>query len=170
MKIFAYGSNMSLKRLKARVPSATKITNGYVEGYELKCVKRSIDGSGKATIIKTNNIKDKVWGVVFEIDESEKPKLDRFEGLNNGYYESIIVIKTYDNAYSAQIYIADDKAINYELNPYEWYKAFILSGAKENDLPENYVKKLETINSVNDLNILRRKENENILKESYNFK
>ena len=170
MKIFAYGSNMSLKRLKARVPSATKVTNGYIEGFELKCIKQSIDGSGKATIIKTNNIKDKVWGVIFEISENEKPTLDKYEGLNNGYHESNIEVKIFNDFCSAQIYIADDNAINDERNPYEWYKAFILSGARENNLPENYVKKLENIYSINDTNDLRRQENENILKENKNIK
>ncbi len=80
MKIFAYGSNMNLNRLKNRVPSAVKISNGFIEGFSLECSKASKDSSGKATVIKTDNKDDLVWGVLFEIDEKEKPQLDRAEG------------------------------------------------------------------------------------------
>jgi len=164
MKIFAYGSNMSLNRLKNRVPSAVKISNGFVEGLSLECSKVSKDCSGKATVIKTDNKDDLVWGVLFEIDEKEKPQLDRAEGLNFGYDESIIEVNDGKEFHKAQIYIANDKSIDEELKPYNWYKAFITEGAKENRLPIDYVRKLESLNSEKDNNDERRIKNENILK------
>lgn len=90
MKIFAYGSNMNLNRLKARVPSASKVCNASISGYFFSFNKKSSDGSGKGNITHTNNAADTVWGVVFEIDETEKGMLDEAEGLGNGYDESII--------------------------------------------------------------------------------
>ncbi len=164
MKIFAYGSNMSLNRLKARVSSAKKISNGYIEGYELKCIKISNDGSGKATISKTNNNENKVWGVVFEIDENEKPRLDRAEGLNYGYNQSTIQVKNGKEVWNAQIYIADKKAINENIIAYNWYKAFIVNGAIENELTKDYTDELNKISSIEDKNDERRIENEKILK------
>ncbi len=42
MKIFAYGSNMNINRLKERVPSAIKICNASVEGYNFYLIKRAM--------------------------------------------------------------------------------------------------------------------------------
>ncbi len=45
---FAYGSNMSVRRLVARLPSASVVTTGFVTGYKLVFDKLSKkDGSGK---------------------------------------------------------------------------------------------------------------------------
>lgn len=127
MKIFAYGSNMSLNRLKARVPSAVKISNGFIEGYELKCIKKSKDGSGKATIVNTGRTEKIVWGVIFEINENEKPILDRAEGLNHGYHETIIEVRIGKENQNAQVYISDLDAIDEGLNAYHWYKGIHLN-------------------------------------------
>jgi hypothetical protein len=155
---------MNLNRLKKRVPSAVKISNGFIEGFCLECSKVSKDNSGKATVIKTNNKEDLVWGVLFEIDENQKPQLDRAEGLNFGYDESIIEVNDGKEFHKAQIYIANDKSVDGSLKPYNWYKAFITEGAKENRLPIDYVRKLDSLNSQQDENDKRRIKNENILK------
>jgi hypothetical protein len=47
MQYFAYGSNMSLRRLRTRVPSAVKLGNATLFGHQLKFHKRSQDGSAK---------------------------------------------------------------------------------------------------------------------------
>jgi gamma-glutamylcyclotransferase len=164
MKIFAYGSNMSLNRLRKRVPSAMKLVNGYIEGYQVKCTKRSTDGSGKATILVSDQPERKVWGVIFEIEQKEKPRLDKAEGLNNGYNETIIDVKFEAGTCNAQVYIADEDSIDEDLAPYEWYKDFIVSGARENELPKEYIDELETIKAVKDNDDLRRLKNEKILK------
>lgn len=44
---FAYGSNMSSARLRARVPSCRPIGIAFLPGHELRFHKRSKDGSGK---------------------------------------------------------------------------------------------------------------------------
>ncbi len=155
---------MNLNRLKNRVPSAVKISNGFIEGFSLEFSKASKDSSGKATVIKTNNKKDLVWGVLFEINKKEKPQLDKAEGLNFGYDESVIEVNDGKEFHKAQIYIANDKSIDKGLIPYNWYKAFITEGAKENRLPVDYVRELESLNSEQDENDERRIKNENILK------
>ena len=43
------------------------------------------------------------------------------------------------------MYEADDWAIDDSLRPYTWYKDFVVDGAKEHDLPEAYIKKLESV-------------------------
>lgn len=158
MKIFAYGSNMNINRLKERVPSAAKVCNASLDGYSFAFNKKSTDGSVKGNIEQTNNANDKVWGVVFEIDEKEKNKLDDAEGLGNGYNETMIdVLGTEGQLIKAQVYIADSVAIDNNLHPYDWYKEYVVSGAKENKLPEGYINTLANFQAVEDLDIRRSK-------------
>lgn len=93
MLIFAYGSNMNLNRLTQRVPSAVKFCNVFLPGYKLVCNKVSKkDGSAKANIIKTDNLAELVWGVLFNINSNEKPLLDKAEGLGKGYNEDTLTV------------------------------------------------------------------------------
>lgn len=164
MKIFAYGSNMNLNRLKERVPSANKLRNVFIKGHTIKCNKISKDGSSKANIIETDNDDDIVWGVIFEIDDSEKRNLDEYEGLGKGYNESILsFLDSENNPHEAQVYIADKSAINEDLLPYDWYKEYIVSGARENDLPKEYIEKLEAIKFIEDTDTERRNKKLSIL-------
>lgn len=157
MKIFAYGSNMNIGRLRKRVPSATKVCNASLDGYSFAFNKKSKDGSVKGNIVKTNNADDKVWGVVFEIDEKEKDKLDDAEGLGKGYNETIIdVLGTEGQLIKVQVYIADSDAIDNALHPYDWYKEYVVSGAKENELHEDYINTLDNFQATEDLDKQRR--------------
>lgn len=162
MIIFSYGSNMNLNRLKERVPSAKKIDAGYVMEFDLKCIKRSVDGSGKATLLSSaNNI---VWGVVFEIDDKDKSSLDKAEGLGSGYNEVMVDVNINDNRkVKSQAYIADKEFIDSKLLPYHWYKEFIITGAIENNLPKDHIEKLKEISSQDDTNNERKLKNESIL-------
>ena len=165
MLIFAYGSNMNLNRLSQRVPSAKKVSNAFLPGYKLVCNKVSKkDGSAKANIIKTDNLADLVWGVLFTIDSNEKSQLDKAEGLGMGYHEDNLTF-FYDagNAYTAQVYIADSKSIDNTLLPYDWYKEFIVTGAIQNKLPEGYISQLQAIACICDPDEERRTKNYSIL-------
>ncbi|MBN8836149.1 MAG: gamma-glutamylcyclotransferase [Sphingobacteriia bacterium] len=157
MKIFAYGSNMNIKRLRERVPSATKVCNASIDGYSFAFNKKSKDGSAKGNIEQTDNINDKVWGVVFEIDEKEKEKLDDAEGLGKGYNETMIDVRGTDGqVVKVQVYIADSGAINNSLHPYDWYKEYVVSGAKDNELPEGYIQTLNNFLVTEDMDKERR--------------
>ncbi len=164
MLIFAYGSNMNLNRLIQRVPSAVKITNAFLPGYRLVCNKVSKDGSAKANIIETDNLAELVWGVLFSININEKSFLDKAEGLGMGYNEDkLTFFDDADNSYRAQVYIADSKAIDNNLFPYDWYKEFIVSGAILNKLSAEYISQLQSISSVRDHDEERRTKNYSIL-------
>lgn len=159
MKIFAYGSNMNINRLKERVPSATKICNASIEGYKFSFNKRSnVDGSAKGNIQSTNSNDDKVWGVIFEIDEADKSGLDEVEGLGKGYNEQQIdLLDDNGNPISAQVYVADAGTINNELLPFDWYKAFVITGAEQNDLPVEYIQMIKNTIAKADKNVERSK-------------
>ena len=84
MYYFAYGSNMSSKRLNARI-KATKYANGKLLKHKLKFHKISKDGSGKCDAFETGDSNDFVLGVVYEIDKNDLEQLDRFEAKGKGY-------------------------------------------------------------------------------------
>ena len=150
MLYFSYGSNMSIKRLVDRVPSAKFETVASLHEHDLRFHKKSKDGSGKCDACKTNNPKHFVIGVVFEIDESEKSDLDRKEGLGYGYEEKeVTLISLSGEKISALTYYAT--SIDSELKPYHWYKHHVLTGAKENELPAEYIEKINSIESVADI-------------------
>jgi hypothetical protein len=164
MLIFAYGSNMNLNRLTKRVPSAVKVTNAFLPGYRLVCNKVSKDGSAKANIIKTDNLAELVWGVLFTINSNEKYLLDKAEGLGMGYNEDILTFfDDINNTYTAQVYIADSNSIDNTLLPYDWYKEFIISGAIQNKLPAEYISQLQSIICIRDHDEERRTKNYSIL-------
>lgn len=165
MKIFAYGSNMNINRLKERVPTAVKVCNASVEGYKFSFNKSSnVDGLAKGNIHQTNDATDKVWGVVFEIAETDKSGLDEVEGLGKGYNEKQIdLFDDKGNTIQAQVYVADAGAINNVVLPFDWYKAFVVTGAEQNNLPADYTKSLKNSTAKVDTNAQRSQKQEAIL-------
>ncbi|MDK9557843.1 gamma-glutamylcyclotransferase family protein [Marinobacter sp. M216] len=150
MKYFSYGSNMSIKRISARVPSAVFDTVAILNGHNLKFRKISRrDTSAKCDIAESSNETDIVWGVVFEIDHSGKAALDRVEGLGYGYEQKQVELVGTDGAtFSAFTYYATD--IDENLKPYTWYVEHVLRGARENDLPAGYIAFIEEVGSIQD--------------------
>lgn len=145
MVVFSYGSNMSIKRIKERIPNVSKIGIGKIKGYTITFFKKSKDGSGKATIIKAKEDSE-VWGVLFSISEKDKKKLDKIEGLGYGYnITNLDVYNENDEIIKAYAYIAEENYINENLKPFDWYFNYVLNGAKENNLPFEYIEFLKLI-------------------------
>ena len=111
--------------------------------------------NSKGDAEKTSDIKDMVYGVLFSINDEQVGVLDKFEGLNYGYGRK--AVNVIDEKSSKQIpalmYYATD--IDPTLKPYDWYKEQTLKGAKDNGLPEEYAKSLESFESKEDKNEVR---------------
>jgi gamma-glutamylcyclotransferase len=145
---FAYGSNMSTRRLERRVGKADKIAIGYVSGRTLTFDKRSQDrlgdSSGKCDCQKSANQEDRVWGVVFRARSSEMTRLDRAEGLGHGYHVENLTVEGSNASEVSETkiraYVADPQAKDPSLQPYHWYKEYVLSGAVAHNLPPDYVR------------------------------
>ena len=110
MLYFAYGSNMSIRRLASsdRVPSAKSICVAHLPMHRLLCHKKSKDNSAKFDAYYTANAKDIVIGVIYDIAEAHKPKLDLAEGLGHGYSEKEVIVCTPKSTYNAITYYATD--------------------------------------------------------------
>ena len=79
IKYFAYGSNLDLPQMKRRCPSSKLISKGSLSGYRLTFNRFSSGwGGGVADVIQEQD--SEVWGLVFEISDSDLERLDRYEG------------------------------------------------------------------------------------------
>lgn len=145
---FAYGSNMSSKRLKARVPSARFYARALLRGHQLRFHKHStVDNSAKCDAFDTGDLRDMTHGVVFTFDADEQVQLDVCEG--EGYRVTQLEVETQaGKRLEVLTYIA--VLIEPRLRPYPWYKRHVLEGAYEHALPSDYIAGIEAIETKED--------------------
>jgi AIG2-like family len=149
---FAYGSNMLLERLKKRVPSARVLGTAILGGYALRFNKLSKDGSGRANIVRCGDPRAVVHGVLYHLDDDERPRLDKAEGLGNGYQVRYLRVRRDGVGAEEEVftYVATPDAIRNNLPPFRWYKNMVIEGATQNRLPESYVRQIEAVEAVED--------------------
>ena len=145
---FAYGSNMSRKRLQKRVSSAEPKGRAVLHCHRLAFHKVSKDKSGKCDIVPSKE-SDALWGRLYHIDDKDKECLDRYEGLGYGYENKCVTLKLDSGCtVCAMTYYATEKDCT--LKPYTWYIKHILVGAKEACLPSDYIKQIEEVEAEKD--------------------
>ncbi|WP_269449632.1 gamma-glutamylcyclotransferase family protein [Acidihalobacter aeolianus] len=153
---FAYGSNMSSARLRARVQTARSLGMGSLAGHRLEFHLHSRnDGSAKCDAFHTGRSEDVLHGVLFGLSADELSVLDRYEGRGQAYARvEVEIIRADGVRVLAQTY----RALHVEpgLLPYDWYKAHVVNGAREHGLPPDYVAQLEAVPEVVDRDVLRR--------------
>ena len=129
-------------RLRERVPSARSIGVALLRGYRLRWHKKSkTDGSGKCDIELSPELDAMVYGVLFKFSLHEKEELDRFEGLRGGYDEKPVEVKVGEGSLMVSTYFATKTSAN--LKPFTWYKAYVVNGARQHQLPPDYIAFLE---------------------------
>ena len=153
MYYFAYGSNLFRRRIEQRLGSCRFHGRGWLDGYALRFHKMSNDGSGKCNVYRTQNNADRVYGVLFELSVEQKLALDGFEG--SGYVSVPVLVRSDYVNITAHTYIAKPNSIKPSLVPFDWYKAFVVEGAREVGLPGEYIRHLESNRSVEDLDHVR---------------
>lgn len=152
---FAYGSNMSIERLSARVRSAELICVAALAGHQLRFHKPSKDGSGKCDAAHTGSPEDSVFGVLYSIQINQLAELDGFEGCGYGYERQSVAVHSGSNeTFKAETYIATH--IDSRLRPLDWYKEHVLRGAKAARLPSGYIALIESVVADVDSNVERR--------------
>lgn len=166
MLIFAYGSNMCRPRMRERVPSAELVDIGAVAGFDLRFHKRSVDGSGKADAFATGDRQHVVWGVTWRIDPVHKPILDDCESLGVGYDCEMVTVHTQSQgSLPALAYLARAEVLDPTLRPYHWYKQFVVSGATQHALPDDYVASLHGVTSIDDPEPERHQQHVRLLRD-----
>ena len=135
---FAYGSNMSAKRIRERLGWSPSRIPVILKGYLLAFNKQSNDG-GKANIQLSEG--NKVEGILYFVKERDLIILDKYEGVADKQYkrENIEVIDLLGRKIPAIAYTAIN--IGPESLPTPQYLNFLLEG--EHMLSEEYVSALE---------------------------
>lgn len=150
MRYFAYGSNMCSARLRRRTPSARARGVARLTAHVLRFHKRGRDGSSKCDAYYTGGQGDIVIGVIYDIDDTERPDLDRAEDLGEGYRRDCLTVQTEDGAAEAWVYRALPGMIDPSLPPFTWYVRYVLAGASEHAFPSDYVEAIERVAAVAD--------------------
>ncbi|XP_066942378.1 gamma-glutamylcyclotransferase-like isoform X2 [Macrobrachium rosenbergii] len=142
---FAYGSNLLTERIHINNPSAKKIQVGKLKDYRLDFNYFSQRWKGcAATIVEDPG--NHLYGVLWEIANEDLAHLDTQECVHQGIYKAVEVdVETLTGeqvrARSYQII----RPLEQDRRPSSVYLDVIVRGAKENGLPEDYVKFLEGI-------------------------
>lgn len=153
-RYLAYGSNLHPLRLQKRVPSARLLGTSTLPGRELRFNKKSdVDGSGKCSINIADNT---VYVAVFEILIAEKVRLDEIEGLGKGYEQETICLAEYGDCLT---YVANPEVVIEQNPPMDWYKEMVVAGCLANGFPEQYVNNIESVDSIEDPDQDRAREN-----------
>ncbi len=140
---------MSIVRLRVRVPNAQFLAVATLAQHSLRFHKAGSDNSGKCDAYITNNDSDVLWGVVFEMPREQRAALDEAEGLGVGYKaKQVDIVSTSGEHHNALTYYAIK--INTNLAPYDWYINHVLNGAREINLPKDYIAAIESIDSITD--------------------
>jgi gamma-glutamylcyclotransferase len=154
MFYFAYGSNLSWKQIKERVPSVSFYGRAKLENHRLDFTRKSKNRNcGVADIVEDNN--HDVWGTIYRFDERGLGNLDRCEGyfpgrINNAYkrIEKMVLL---ESKLEKPMTVYTYEVVNKKLGKYltnELYKNLILEGAKSWQLPEEYIEFLEKIKTA----------------------
>ncbi len=139
---FAYGSNLSRKRIVGRCPQAQFYGNAFLLDWEILFSKMKSDGTGAANIREKTG--SKIWGVVFTLSPECLKSLDLVEGHKPGevsksdYDRRKLRVQLETGAQvEAWAYIAE--TADEHIAPTEEYLNHILSGALEHGLPEEHI-------------------------------
>ena len=144
---FAYGSNMNRTQMQRRCPLSNFVCVARLADYQFGITRHSrLRDCGTANVFPGPG--KEVWGVVYEVSDSELLILDRFE---DGYRRAIMPVYALGDGvepFDALIYIAEVE-VNVPL-PNSEYKRLIVEGAKHWQLPRAYIATLESLQAAVD--------------------
>jgi hypothetical protein len=163
-QVFAFGSNMCSGRFRAYGVSLQGAGRAAVlPDHHLLFHKKSTDDrSGKANVAA--HAGSDVWGVLHTIPDVDLDILDKGEG---GYRRVRLSLRLYNNtAIDAWVYVAKKPNDDPTLRPYNWYKRFLVEGAREHALPPDYIEELERIEATQDPDQQRDRENRALVSQA----
>ncbi|XP_060080668.1 gamma-glutamylcyclotransferase-like [Ylistrum balloti] len=142
---FAYGSNLLKERLQLKNPSATFVTVGKLKNYKL-CFRTNVDPATSELKGGSANIEPhpgaEVWGVVWQLDKDDMVSLNRQEHHLQPF---TVKVTSKDAEFECHCFqmIPQDTKKTYDRRPSPQYKEIILLGARQSNLPSEYIKEME---------------------------
>lgn len=118
----AYGSNLNIRQMEARCPSARVHHVGRIPDYEL--VFKTLGVCAYATIKPCKGAYVPV--VVWRISPQDELNLDRYEGFPSHYCKKTLMVQIGGNILEGMAYIMNEKAV-YRLPSRQYYQ-IVLEG------------------------------------------
>lgn len=152
-RYFAYGSNLLAERLIARCPSAEPIGLVSVDGWRFAFQSKSFDGSGKATLIRSEP-GEVVHGRLYDIDTADRSVLDAAEGFDRDppvylrHDDFAVVGAEGETIGDVTVYLA--REASEPMMPYDWYRALIVAGRLQAGFPAAVVAALAVARAMPD--------------------
>lgn len=143
MIYFAYGSNMDLNRMKTRCPDSLFIGKACLNGYKIMFDKYSPRwGCGVADIV--GNSSSEVWGLIYEVTESDLKQLDHYEGVPDLYIRIKVNVIAENNKY---LHVTTYEVVTKEsfAPPTTEYLSIIKEAAEKFNFPDEYKQMLANI-------------------------
>ncbi|MDW5378175.1 gamma-glutamylcyclotransferase family protein [Halomonas sp. HP20-15] len=146
---FAYGSNMNIARVAARIGETRRVRPGVLEDYALRFDKTSlVPGIAHANVVAEPGAR--VEGALFELHYPEQIALmDPFEGVPQDYCRHARVVETAEGPVEAWVYIAGVGKTRESLRPAREYLDHLLAGKPF--LSESYHARLSEVDAVEGL-------------------
>jgi len=143
---FSYGANMDIEKMNSRCPEARFVGSARLPGYRLAFTLESeywIWKGGVGDIVK--DPKSEVWGLVYELSESDLILLDKYEEAPKVYRRISVGIEALEgrilsNAWAYEV--IDKKEF---VAPSSAYLDIIRTAAEKHRFPEAYKVFLNTI-------------------------
>ena len=134
----AYGSNLNLRQMSSRCPTAKVVGKSEINDFRL--IFRGSHASAVATIepFKGNSVPVLVW----DITPSDEAELDRYEGWPILYCKEIIKVKLDSKIVRAMVYIMNgERPLG---QPSCYYYSTILEGYKSAGFDVDILRKATT--------------------------
>ncbi|MBW6391726.1 MULTISPECIES: gamma-glutamylcyclotransferase family protein [Halomonadaceae] len=146
---FAYGSNMNVARVEARIGATRRAMAGVLHDHVLRFDKASrVAGIAHANVVPTAG--ERVEGALFELLEpAQIERMDPFEGYPHEYQRHRLPIVTAEGAIEAWVYIAAPGTTAQALKPAREYLDHLLAG--EPFLSSDYHRRLARVESISGL-------------------
>ena len=153
---FAFGSYMLLEAaLKKARPIRAVLGTASHGGYALQFNNLSKDGSGKANIVPSADSRAVVYGVLYHLDEDERPRPRQrqkvWEKRLPGSSPASQKERRGIGGGRLRLCRGARGDSRRPTSPFQWYKKrLVIEGATENGLPESYVRQIEAVEAVPD--------------------
>jgi gamma-glutamylcyclotransferase len=143
---FAYGSNLSAAEMQRRAPGSTNLGVARLSSYRLAFTRvSSRRGGGVADVVPSKGFS--VYGVLWEVPNDGMNQLDREEGVPDAYRRETVVCRLGDRSVNAVTYRVSNPS-HEEIAPNPDYLNIIVTAAKDQGLPADYISFLRYLQTV----------------------
>jgi gamma-glutamylcyclotransferase (GGCT)/AIG2-like uncharacterized protein YtfP len=144
---FAYGSNLFQNRLRERIKRIPLAERANLRDFRLVFNKLGQNGSLYANIVAA--VGSEIWGVIYDCTDDELLLLDNCEGVPIHYTrERVTVVLRNGDERLAYTYIATAQRTTSEGLPTAKYLGFIVNGATEHQLPNDYIESIRKLGTA----------------------